>query len=47
LDKEIPLAVGQAVADDLKQCQAAYYPEEGHISLIVNHAAEIMAALTT
>ncbi len=45
VDQEVPLSVGQAVAGRLKRCQARFYPEDGHISLMVNHAAEIVAAL--
>jgi hypothetical protein len=45
LDKEVPLAMGRAVAGQMAQCQTTYYPGEGHISLIVNHAEEIVQAL--
>ncbi len=44
-DKEVPLPVGQAMAERFQQCQVTFYPEDGHISLIVNHAAEIVTAL--
>jgi pimeloyl-ACP methyl ester carboxylesterase len=45
LDKEIPIAMARAVAEKLVQCKATCYPGEGHISLIVNHAADILKAL--
>ncbi len=36
---------GQPVADRLSGCKANYYPDEGHISLIVNHGEEIVKTL--
>ena len=45
LDKEIPIRVGQAVADRLVHCKATYYSNEGHVSLIVNHREEIVSTL--
>lgn len=45
LDKEIPVAAAREVAKKITQCKATYYPDEGHISLIVNHAQEILKAL--
>ncbi|MBO0793332.1 MAG: alpha/beta hydrolase [Ktedonobacteraceae bacterium] len=47
LDKDTPIAMGRAVADQLAQCQATYYPGEGHISLIVNYREEIVRTLMT
>jgi pimeloyl-ACP methyl ester carboxylesterase len=47
LDKDTPIAMGQAVADQLAQCKATFYPSEGHISLIVNYRAEIVKTLMT
>jgi pimeloyl-ACP methyl ester carboxylesterase len=46
LDKEIPIAVAQEVASKLTNCKATYYPGEGHISVIVNHAQDILNAVT-
>jgi pimeloyl-ACP methyl ester carboxylesterase len=45
LDKDTPIAMGRAVADQLAQCKAVYYSGEGHISLIVNHREEIVRTL--
>lgn len=45
LDKDVPVAMGRTVAGKLARCQATYYPSEGHISSIVNHREEIVAAL--
>jgi len=45
LDKDVPVAMGRAVAERLAYCKATYYPDEGHISLIVNHREEIVTTL--
>ncbi|HLO28877.1 MAG TPA: alpha/beta hydrolase [Anaerolineales bacterium] len=45
LDTQVPISIGKATAKSLPHCKATYYPEEGHISLIVNHAEEIVKAL--
>jgi pimeloyl-ACP methyl ester carboxylesterase len=45
LDPDVPLAMGQAVASQLPSCQATFYPEEGHLSVIVNHREEIVTTL--
>jgi pimeloyl-ACP methyl ester carboxylesterase len=46
-DKDVPIAMGRAVAGRLPQCQATYYPGEGHVSVIVNHRKEIVTALSS
>jgi hypothetical protein len=45
LDKDVPVAMGRAVAGRLAYCKATYYPDEGHLSLIVNHREEIVTTL--
>jgi pimeloyl-ACP methyl ester carboxylesterase len=45
LDKQVPIAMGRAVAAGIRGCKANYYPDEGHISLIVNRGKEIVQAL--
>ncbi len=45
LDQEVPVASARAVAERLAHCQATFVPEEGHISLIVNHGYDIVQAL--
>lgn len=47
LDQDVPVVMGQAVAERLPYCKATYYPEEGHVSLIVNHREEIVTTLMT
>jgi predicted esterase len=44
-DDQVPLAMGRALAAQLVQCTATYYPGEGHISVIVNHREEIVRSL--
>jgi pimeloyl-ACP methyl ester carboxylesterase len=46
LDEDVPVAMGRAVAERLASCTATYYPEEGHLSVIVNHRDEIVRTLT-
>ena len=45
LDDQIPISSARVVAAKLTNCKASYYPEEGRISLIVNHFGEILKAL--
>jgi pimeloyl-ACP methyl ester carboxylesterase len=45
-DREVPIKVARAVAAELPACSATYHSSEGHISLIVNHADEIVGRLT-
>jgi len=44
-DQQVSVAMARALAERLGQCQAAYYPGEGHISMIVNHQEEIVVSL--
>jgi len=46
-DQQVSVATARALAERLGQCQATYYPGEGHISVIVNHQEEIVASLTS
>jgi pimeloyl-ACP methyl ester carboxylesterase len=45
LDQEVSIDAGREVARRIPQCKATFYPDEGHISLIVNHAEEVVSAL--
>lgn len=44
-DKDVPVAMGRAVAARIPSCAARFFPGEGHLSVIVNHGAEIVRAL--
>ncbi len=46
LDKEVAISAARQTAKSLPHCNAAFYPTEGHISLIVNHAEEIVQSLS-
>ena len=35
------------MANSIPNCQAEFLPDEGHISLLVNHADEILSELVT
>jgi fermentation-respiration switch protein FrsA (DUF1100 family) len=45
LDRNVPIAMAQAVAERLAHCKATYYPDEGHISVFVNHREEMLMTL--
>jgi pimeloyl-ACP methyl ester carboxylesterase len=45
-DTNVLAAMGRFQARHLPDCQATFYPSDGHISIIVNHAAEILTALS-
>jgi len=47
LDSDVPVAMGRALANRVAHCRATFYPDEGHISLIVNHREEIVTTLTS
>lgn len=46
-DTNVPVAMGQAIANQLSQCTATYYRDEGHISVIVNHQEQIIMTLVS
>jgi hypothetical protein len=41
----VPIASARRVADPLPHCSATYYPNDGHLSVIINHGHEIITAL--
>jgi pimeloyl-ACP methyl ester carboxylesterase len=45
LDRNVPIAMGRAVAERLPECQANFLAGEGHLSLLYNHAAQIVETL--
>ncbi|MCL4561613.1 MAG: alpha/beta hydrolase [Chloroflexi bacterium] len=46
-DRNVPVAVARQVAAVIPGCQAAFYPGEGHISVLANHVDEVLISLTT
>jgi pimeloyl-ACP methyl ester carboxylesterase len=45
-DTQIPVRTVRRLATKLPTCTATYYPDEAHISVITNHSANIVAALS-
>ena len=45
LDVNVPPGMGRYQANALPNCRAHFYPDEGHISLVLDHSEEILAAL--
>src|SRR3954454_3569232 len=45
-DKDVPLQHAQQVAEQLVQCNVHWFPDEGHISVLVNHQEEILKLLS-
>jgi len=41
-DREIPISMGRTLAAALPKSQAHFYPEEGHLSVLVNHVQDIL-----
>ena len=44
-DLNVPVAVARKVAATIPDCQATFYPGEGHFSTVANHLAEVIIAL--
>lgn len=44
-DWTCPVEMGRYAAENIPGCTAKFYPGEGHISLVVNHFAEILAVV--
>ena len=41
-DRDIPIAMGRSLAAAIPKSQAHFYPDEGHLSVFVNHIPNIM-----
>ena len=41
-DRIVPTAPARLLAQALPQCIATFYPHEGHISVMANHAQDIL-----
>ena len=44
-DRIMPIGPAHLLAKRLGTCQAVFYPDEGHFSVLVNRSAELLAAL--
>ncbi|NPD87396.1 MAG: alpha/beta hydrolase [Asgard group archaeon] len=45
LDKNVSIEIGKYVASQIPNCEAIFYPDEAHISLVVNKINEILNKL--
>jgi pimeloyl-ACP methyl ester carboxylesterase len=45
LDRNVPLSMARAVAERIPGCQAQFFPDDGHLSLIYRHGKEIFEEL--
>ena len=46
-DTAAPPVMGRYIANAIPNCQAKFYPGEGHLSLFINHMEEILSALVS
>ena len=46
-DVNVPVAMGRGVASAIPNCQARFYPDDGHFLMTPDHQEEIMAAMTS
>ena len=42
IDRDTPIAMGRSLAAAIAKSQAHFYPEEGHLSVLVNHRQDIL-----
>ena len=45
MDRIMPVGPARLLAKRIAACQATFYPQEGHFSVLVNRAADLLAAL--
>jgi pimeloyl-ACP methyl ester carboxylesterase len=45
-DRNVPVAHGRYVAGRLPNCRATFYPDEAHLSLLLNRHGEMLGALS-
>lgn len=45
LDAACPINMGRHVAESIPDCRAKFFPQEGHLSLFVNHYEELLSAM--
>ena len=45
MDKDTPIGVGKAVAQEISHCVSKFYPNEGHMSTLLNNFQEIIGTL--
>lgn len=45
MDNLCPLNMGRYVAKAIPDCRAKFFPQEGHLSLILNHHEQLLSAM--
>lgn len=45
LDKSVPVSMGRAMARQIPNVRATFYPYDGHLSIALNHMAEILKTM--
>lgn len=46
LDPSVPIRMARSVCEAIPNCEGKFYPDEGHLSVAVNHIEEILTTLT-
>jgi len=46
-DHLLPVATARLLAQRLPRCRATFYPDDGHLSVLANHAQEVFTALAS
>ena len=46
-DRNVPVASGRYLASAFPNCRATFYAEDAHLSVPLNHQADILGALAT
>jgi len=46
LDKNVPIPIARTVGGQIPNCEAKFYPDEGHFSVYVNRFDEIISSVT-
>jgi pimeloyl-ACP methyl ester carboxylesterase len=45
-DTNVPVRMGRYQASMIPTCHATFYPDEGHISIMIHHIGDVLGALT-
>ena len=45
LDRNVPFSVGRYYSENVPNCEATFFDNEGHLSVFSNHAVQILSAL--
>jgi pimeloyl-ACP methyl ester carboxylesterase len=45
MDNMVPVSMGRYVANTIPDCRAKFFPEDGHLSMMINHFEEVLATM--